>query len=79
MRVGTELQWGWGQEDGLEEGREAEALRRRARRPRPRRGLRAAKGGSSLVLHVTVGLLPKRVQSLLSPERKKHHPNVTLT
>lgn len=38
MRVGAELQWGWGQEDGLEEGKEAEAPRRRTRRPRPRRG-----------------------------------------
>lgn len=77
MGVGAELQWGWGQEDGLEEGREAEALRSRTRRPRPRRGWKVTCAPCDC--SPAQGLLSKTVRPLLSPERKKHNPNVDLT
>lgn len=48
MWVGAELQWGWGQEDGLEEGKEAEAPKGGPE------GLGQGEGRSSLALHVTV-------------------------
>lgn len=43
MGMSVELHWGLGQEDLLEESREAEALRRRSRRPRLRRGMEVEK------------------------------------
>lgn len=49
----VDLHWRLGQEDHLEESREAEALRR-TRRPRTRRGPRAGKCGGPLKLHVAV-------------------------
>jgi hypothetical protein len=51
------------QEEHLEESREAEALGRRTRRPRPRGGPRIRKGGGSLELHLTIA------QSKACPER----------
>lgn len=52
MGMSVELHWGLGQEDLLEESREAEALRRRTRRPRLRRGMELEKGKGPLELHV---------------------------
>lgn len=71
---------GLGQEDHLEESREAEALRRRIRGPRPRRGWRVGKGGGALELHVAVAqskACPKRYNPFfLQIEKKKpNQPN----
>lgn len=71
--VSAGMQWGLGAGGMPEEDRETEALRKR---PRPRRGLRAVKSGGPFVLHMTVAqpkvCCPKKFQSLLLPDRKKH-------
>lgn len=70
-----DLQWGVGQEDHLEESREAEALRRRARKPRPRRGPRVEKGGGPPELHVAVAQFKaclKRYNPFFFPDRIKN-------
>lgn len=68
-----------GQEDHLEESREAETLRRRIRRLRPRRGPRVRKGGVSLELHVAVAqsktCCPKRYNPFFLQTGKKKKNN----